>query len=97
VVSTGHPHPVPAAVRDLLPTAPAEWIEHDELLVAAPDGTPVEADWRWTGTTPHAATLEGLAAALAWSTGHWHRRFELAALLEDPTRTAELARDRWFD
>jgi hypothetical protein len=97
VASTGHPHPVPAAVHDLLPTAPAEWIEHDELLLTAPDGTRVEADWRWTGTTLHAATLEGLAAALAWSTGHWHRRFELAALLEDPTRTAELARDRWFD
>jgi hypothetical protein len=31
VASTGHPHPVPAAVHDLLPTAPAEWIEHDEL------------------------------------------------------------------
>ncbi|WP_159043861.1 hypothetical protein [Streptomyces sp. NRRL S-1521] len=29
--------------------------------------------------------------------GQWPRRFEVAALLEDPSRTAELARDRWFD
>jgi hypothetical protein len=45
----------------------------------------------------HAATLEGVAAGLAWAAGQWPRRFEVAALLEDPTRTEELARDRWFD
>jgi hypothetical protein len=38
-----------------------------------------------------------VAAALAWATAQWPRRFEVAALLEDPTRTTELARDRWFD
>jgi hypothetical protein len=45
----------------------------------------------------HAATLEGVAAGLAWAAGQWPRRFEVAALLEDPSRTGELARDRWFD
>jgi hypothetical protein len=45
----------------------------------------------------HAATVEGVAAGLAWAAGQWQRRFEVAALLEDPTRTEELARDRWFD
>jgi hypothetical protein len=44
-----------------------------------------------------AATLEGVAAGLAWAAGQWPRRFEVAAPLEDPSRTEELARDRWFD
>ena len=34
---------------------------------------------------------------LAWAAGQWPRRFEVGALLEDPSRTEELARDRWFD
>ena len=46
----------------------------------------------WTGAaTPdgvvHASTLEGVAAGLAWAAGQWPRRFEVAALLEDPSRT----------
>ena len=84
---------VPEAVRRLLPGAPAEYREHDELLV---DG--VESDWRLTPDgVLHAATLEGVAAGLAWAAGHWARRFEVAALLEDPERVAELERARWFD
>ncbi|THA27743.1 molecular chaperone Hsp90 [Streptomyces sp. RKND-216] len=84
---------VPEAVRHLLPTAPTEYLEHDELLV---DG--VEVDWRMTPDgTLHAATLEGVAAGLAWAAGAWARRFELAALLEDPSRAGELARARWFE
>ena len=58
----------------------------------------VELDWRRTGDgVLHAATSEGVAAGLAWAAGQWPRRFEVAALLEDPSRTEELARDRWFD
>ncbi|MGW8374367.1 molecular chaperone Hsp90 [Streptomyces sp. ODS28] len=84
---------VPAAVHSLLPGAPATYREHDELLV---DG--VESDWRLTRDgVLHAATLEGVAAGLAWAAGAWSRRFETAALLEDPSREAELARARWFD
>ncbi|MFH9107193.1 sacsin N-terminal ATP-binding-like domain-containing protein [Streptomyces albus] len=84
---------VPAAVRDLLPDAPAYYVEHDELLVGG-----VDLHWRRTPDgTVHAATLEGLASALAWAAGAWPRRFEVMALLEDPDRAAELARDRWFD
>ncbi|MFC4494504.1 sacsin N-terminal ATP-binding-like domain-containing protein [Streptomyces ovatisporus] len=84
---------VPAAVRFLLPDAPLTYREHDELVV---DGTDV--DWRRTPDgVLHAATLEGVAAGLAWSAGHWARRFEVAALLEDPERVAELERARWFD
>ncbi|MGW5196543.1 sacsin N-terminal ATP-binding-like domain-containing protein [Streptomyces spiralis] len=94
VDSEGTEHDVPDAVRVLLgPRTPATYVEHEELVV---DGT--ELDWRLTSDgVLHAATLEGVAAGLAWASGQWPRRFEVAALLEDPTRTEELARDRWFD
>ncbi|MEU4033404.1 sacsin N-terminal ATP-binding-like domain-containing protein [Streptomyces collinus] len=92
--SEGAEHDVPEPVRVLLgPRTPASYVEHEELVV---DG--VEIDWRLTDDgVLHAATLEGVAAGLAWAAGQWPRRFEVAALLEDPTRTQELARDRWFD
>ncbi|AIR99033.1 sacsin N-terminal ATP-binding-like domain-containing protein [Streptomyces glaucescens] len=94
VTSEGAEHDVPDAVRVLLgPGTPRSYVEHEELVV---DG--VEIDWRVTADgVLHAATLEGVAAGLAWAAGQWPRRFEVAALLEDPSRTEELARDRWFD
>ncbi|MEV5353505.1 molecular chaperone Hsp90 [Streptomyces sp. NPDC052693] len=94
VTSEGAEHEVPEPVRVLLgPRTPASYVEHDELVV---DG--VEIDWRLTDDgVLHASTLEGVAAGLAWAAGQWPRRFEVAALLEDPSRTRELARDRWFD
>ncbi|MEU6242998.1 molecular chaperone Hsp90 [Streptomyces sp. NPDC047024] len=94
VDSEGTEHDVPDAVRVLLGSrTPARYVEHDELVV---DG--VEIDWRLTDDALlHAATLEGVAAGLAWAAGQWPRRFEVAALLEDPSRTEGLARDRWFD
>ncbi|MEV6804003.1 molecular chaperone Hsp90 [Streptomyces sp. NPDC051132] len=94
VHSEGTEHGVPDAVRVLLgPRTPQTYVEHEELVV---DG--VEIDWRLTDDgVLHAATLEGVAAGLAWAAGQWPRRFEVAALLEDPSRTEELARDRWFD
>ncbi|MDX2678836.1 sacsin N-terminal ATP-binding-like domain-containing protein [Streptomyces soliscabiei] len=94
VDSEGSEHDVPESVRVLLgPRTPATYVEHEELVV---DG--VEIDWRLTDDgVLHAATLEGVAAGLAWAARQWPRRFEVAALLEDPSRTAELARDRWFD
>ncbi|MFD8198532.1 sacsin N-terminal ATP-binding-like domain-containing protein [Streptomyces sp. NPDC059701] len=94
VHSEGTEHDVPEPVRVLLGArTPASYVEHEELVV---DG--VEIDWRLTPAgVLHAATLEGVAAGLAWAAGQWPRRFEVAALLEDPSRTEELARDRWFD
>ncbi|WP_405992590.1 sacsin N-terminal ATP-binding-like domain-containing protein [Streptomyces sp. NBC_00986] len=94
VTSEGTEHDVPESVRTLLgPLTPATYVEHDGLVV---DG--VEIDWRRTRDgVLHASTLEGVAAGLAWAAGQWPRRFEVAALLEDPSRTEELARDRWFD
>jgi hypothetical protein len=93
VTSHGEPHQVPDEVRELLPDAPQSYLEHDELLVAPG----VELDWRYVDGVLHAATLEGVAAGLAWAAGEWQRRFEVAALLEDPSRAAELAEARWFD
>jgi hypothetical protein len=92
--SEGTEHEVPAPVRTLLgPRTPTTYVEHEELVV---DG--VEIDWRLTDDgILHASTLEGVAAGLAWAAGQWPRRFEVAALMEDPSRTDELARDRWFD
>ncbi|WP_327414656.1 sacsin N-terminal ATP-binding-like domain-containing protein [Streptomyces sp. NBC_01233] len=94
VTTPGEEHEVPESVHVLLgPATPATYVEHEELVAG---GT--ELDWRRTPDgTLHASTLEGVAAGLAWSAGQWPRRFEVAALLEDPSRTAELARDRWFD
>ncbi|WP_228974267.1 sacsin N-terminal ATP-binding-like domain-containing protein [Streptomyces sp. DH12] len=94
VASDGEEHAVPPAVLTLLgPGTPRVYVEHEELVAG---GT--ELDWRLTPDgTLHAATLEGVAAGLAWAAGQWPRRFEVAALLEDPSRTEELARDRWFD
>ena len=99
VLSEGETHDVPAAVRELLPDAPLSYVEHEELLIEG--GT--ELDWRYVNgpgepeATLHASTVEGVAAGLSWAAGHWARRFEVAALLEDLTRTEELARARWFD
>lgn len=94
VATVGEEHEVPESVRILLgATTPTTYIEHEELRAAD-----TELDWRRTPDgVVHASTLEGVAAGLAWAAGQWPRRFEVAALLEDPSRTAELARDRWFD
>ncbi|MGW1188629.1 sacsin N-terminal ATP-binding-like domain-containing protein [Streptomyces sp. NPDC002559] len=94
VTTEGEEHRVPESVRVLLGAGtPDVYVEHGELRAGG-----VELDWRRTPDgTVHAATLEGVAAGLAWAAGQWPRRFEVAALLEDPSRTEELARDRWFD
>ena len=94
VTAEGERHPVPEPVRVLLGAGtPEVYAEHEELVVGG-----VELDWRRTPDgMVHAATLEGVAAGLAWAAGQWARRFEVAALLEDASRTEELERDRWFD
>ncbi|MFF0063676.1 sacsin N-terminal ATP-binding-like domain-containing protein [Streptomyces sp. NPDC005279] len=94
VTTKGEEHEVPESVHVLLGSGtPATYVEHEELVAGG-----VELDWRRTPDgVIHAATLEGVAAGLAWAAGQWPRRFEVAALLEDPSRTEELARDRWFD
>ncbi len=80
VRSTGTRAPVPAAVRRLLPTAPAGWVEHEVLVVDEQ-----EVDW-WVDQSgvPHAATTDGLARALAWAAGRWSARQAVAEVLVDP-------------
>ncbi|MFE2599700.1 sacsin N-terminal ATP-binding-like domain-containing protein [Streptomyces sp. NPDC059396] len=94
VTTEGEEHTVPESVHVLLGAGtPEVYVEHEELRAGG-----VELDWRRTPEgVVHASTLEGVAAGLAWAAGQWPRRFEVAALLEDPSRTEELARDRWFD
>ncbi len=96
VLTAGASRGVPDAVRELLPDAPESYVEHEELAVHGPAGR-TEVDWRLVDGVLHAATLEGVAAGLAWAAGGWRRRFEVAALLEDLSRAGELATARWFD
>ncbi|MFF4231123.1 sacsin N-terminal ATP-binding-like domain-containing protein [Streptomyces sp. NPDC001820] len=94
VTTEGEEHEVPESVQVLLgPATPTTYVEHEELIAG---GT--ELEWRRTPDgVIHASTVEGVAAGLAWSAGQWPRRFEVAALLEDSSRTEELATARWFD
>ncbi len=77
---------VPTSVSGLLPAAPRDYVEHDELLVAGR-----EVDWWVHGGEVHAATLEGLARGLAWVAGRWDARFAVAEVLRDPARGPALA------
>jgi hypothetical protein len=98
VLTEGERGPVPPAVRALLPDGcPAEYEEHEELLVVGVDGGEAAVDWRWDGGELHAATPEGLAAGLAWASGQWIRRFEVLAALTDPGRVAQLSAERDFE
>jgi hypothetical protein len=94
VTSSGQIREVPPAVRSLLPTAPATYVEHEKLLV---DGIP--AAWRFFEGTVHATGVEGLARGLAWASGQWGDRLAVAALLRDPEAVplllAEADLDSW--
>ena len=92
----GARRPVPSVAADVLGRSDADlpqtYVEHDDLTVAG-----VACDW-WVDDdgTVHAATLDGLAWALAWVTDRWERRWPLAAVLAEPDRLAEvLAEDAW--
>ncbi|MEV6415319.1 hypothetical protein [Kribbella sp. NPDC051718] len=84
---------VPDLVRELVPEAPDTWWEHEELTV---DG--VDVSW-WVDEdkNPHAATFDGLAKALAWSSGRWDQRHVIRAVLSEPDRSSELRLDATFD
>jgi len=71
---------VPAAVGRLVGLDEVDYFEHDDLRV---DGREVEW-WLTDAGELHAATISGLARALAWRTGQWSRRWQLAAALTDP-------------
>jgi hypothetical protein len=92
IESAGQRAPTPAVVRDVLPSAPAAYWEHDSLIV---DGTDVP--WRYLDGELHAATVEGLAHGLCWAAGHWSARHLIAGLLLNPEDTALLLAEADLD
>ena len=92
VKEAGDLRPVPGALLDVLPGAPATYREHDAL---AADGTDVP--WRYLDGEVHAATTEGLAHGLAWAAGHWAARHLLASLLTEPDDAARLLAEADLD
>jgi hypothetical protein len=91
----GVEQPTAAALRLLLPTAPATWCEHDRLIV-----DDVEVDWwvRGSGSqaTVHAATTDGLGRGLAWAAGRWELRGLVAGLLAEPETAVDVMIDQVF-
>jgi hypothetical protein len=85
--------PVPPAVREVLPGAPATYRSHDELVVGGR-----ELDW-WIDRdgTVRASTVAGLARALAWAAGAWPARSLVAEVLTDPAALPDLLAELWFD
>ncbi|WP_024935643.1 sacsin N-terminal ATP-binding-like domain-containing protein [Actinomadura welshii] len=79
VESGGEKRPVPDAVMAVLPEAPADYLAHERLVV---DGQNVP--WWTRDGQIHASSAEGLARALAWSSGHWGDRLLLEAVLREP-------------
>jgi hypothetical protein len=84
--------PVPAVVREVLPGAPREWMEHEDLVV---DDRSIE--WRVVADLVHASTLSGLARGLALAAGEWHRRYLVAEVLADPDAAAMLRDEQDLD
>jgi hypothetical protein len=92
VESTPESSAVPAAVRAVLPDAPATYLAHDRLIV---DG--IEVPWRYTDGAVHAAGTEGLACGLAWASGRWPARQLIAELLRDPAAGTRLLAEADLD
>ena len=93
IAGTGSAMPIPEVVREVVRGArlPGTYHEHDALTV-----NDVDIDWWVTDDGElHACTVDGLARALAWASGQWHRRWELSALMspsggDDRTRIESL-------
>ncbi|MGH3242719.1 MAG: sacsin N-terminal ATP-binding-like domain-containing protein, partial [Spirillospora sp.] len=79
VQSQGEKRPVPDAVRAVLPEAPSDYLAHERLIV---DGQDVP--WWTRDGEVHASGPNGLARALAWSTGNWADRLMVEAVLRAP-------------
>lgn len=92
VADEGVVREIPDAVAKLV-DGPTSYREHDDVMV---NGVSVPW-WVERSGTIHASTMHGLARALAWSTGHWPRRWEFEALLADHSRTSEAIDERAFD
>jgi hypothetical protein len=62
---------------------------HDRLLAPTAGGGEVEVVWVADGSVDHVVGVEGQARALAWRSGEWHRRAEIAARLRGELMPAE--------
>jgi hypothetical protein len=84
---------VPVVVRSLVANAPERYFEHDDIVCADQS-----VEW-WVDDNGgvHAATMDGLARGVAWATGNWSLRWELAAILGEPDRLKEALSERAFD
>jgi hypothetical protein len=85
VLSSGVRRAVPAIVTRALTGTPTTYLEHSRLVARGVAGE-MGVDWRVLpggadGAEVHAASLDGLARALAWTAGAWQRRWLVAALL----------------
>ncbi|WP_053204646.1 sacsin N-terminal ATP-binding-like domain-containing protein [Jiangella muralis] len=87
----GRRQPVPDVAAAVLGSAPSSYVEHDDLRVGG-----ASVDWWPVGDTVHAATLDGLARGLAWTTGQWAKRWLLAEALADPEAVPALLADDAF-
>jgi hypothetical protein len=91
IAGSGVERPVPQL--PLLGASLTTYREHDELVI-----DDVVVDWWVTDDGEvHAATLDGLARALAWASGRWSRRFEFAASLERPESAGAFEVERRYD
>ncbi|MBB4934092.1 hypothetical protein F4561_004912 [Lipingzhangella halophila] len=79
ITSQGDVRPVPEEVRVVLADPALTYVHHEELTV---DG--VNAEWRYDGSSLHAATTDGLARALCWASDQWSHRHLVSAVLRDP-------------
>lgn len=91
IAGTGVERPMPQL--PMLGTSLTAYREHDELFI-----DDIAVDWWVTdGGEVHAATMEGLARALAWASGRWSLRFEFAASLERPASVGSFEVERLYD
>ena len=95
IASSGTVMSVPTVVRDVVrgDRVPTEYREHDALTV-----NDVEVDWWVTDAGEvHACTVDGLARGLAWASGQWRRRWELAALMSSSEGDDRLRSESYYD
>ena len=95
IAASGSAMSVPTIVGDLVGgnRVVTEYREHDALSV-----NDVEVDWWVTDDGEvHACTVDGLARALAWASGQWHRRWELAALMSSADGDDRLRVESYYD
>ena len=71
-----------------------EIVDQSPLTVCDADGVPQRVSWFGSA---HDGTPDGQARAVAWSTGRWAQRHELAAELRDPSAVEALRSEAELD